>query len=127
MDKTFLVIDGVWIEDMESNTCKVYEKDMSVYLEMISGRMVSEERGRAWVIELSFSSLNADALASLNAALADRRKHTITFLPPDGGTELRVSEFYLTSRPAPALASWVDDLPEWTDFNFVFEEVKPHD
>lgn len=126
MSKTFLTIDGIWLEDIESDGYKVYEKTLDVELRMVSGRMVREERGKVWVIEVSFSAIDPDTLTRLDTVIRSRKTHNIAFLPANGQTEVRTGEFLLTSLPTPALFSWLSDLPEWSGYSLIFEEVKPH-
>lgn len=126
-EKNFLIIDGVLIPDMESGSLKIYRKDLDVYIRMISGRMVCEKRGYYWVIEADFSDIDPDLLQLLDAALEETALHIITFLPPTGKTETRTSKFFLTKRPdSSALNSWQEELPEWGNFGYVFEEERAH-
>lgn len=127
MDKRdLLVIDNVLIPDMERDRLKIYEKDLDVELRMMSGRMVIEERGKIWVIEASFSEIDAGLLKELTDAMAGTQVHTIAFLPPTGGADLRSGRFILTKRPQPALKSWMAELPEWSGLEYTFEEEIPH-
>lgn len=125
-DKTFLIIDGILIPDMESESLKIYRKDLDVYLRMINGRLVDEKRGYYWVIEADFSDISNDLLKQLDAVLFANASHMITFLPSTGTTETVTTEFYLTSSPVPTLKSWLDELPEWSNFAYTFEEIRPH-
>ncbi len=126
-EKNFLIIDGILIEDMESGSLKIYRKDIDVYIRMISGRLVREKRGYYWVIEADFSDIDTNLLQRLDNVLFANESHMITFLPSTGGKDTFTTEFYLTSSPTPALKSWKDELPEWSNFSYVFEEIKPHD
>lgn len=125
-EKKFLIIDGVLIPDMESESLRIYRKDLDVYIRMVSGRLVCEKRGYYWVIEADFSDISNDLLKQLDSNLAAKKSHMITFLPSTGETGTITSEFYLTSSPSPALKSWMDELPEWSNFSYRFEEVQPH-
>lgn len=126
-DKNFLIIDGVLVKDMESGSLRVYESDGDVFIRMVSKRLVCEESWKWWVIEADFSDIDTELLEQLFEVLASKKDHLITFLPSNGKAEIITSEFYLTSRPAPALKSWQDELPEWENVSYVFEEVRPHD
>lgn len=126
MDKTFLVIDGILIPDMESGSLRIYQRDLGEYIRMINGRLVNEDRGYIWVIEADFEDIDTELLQQIDAAMAAKKNHTIAFLPPNGAKELISSEFYLTSTPTPALKSWMEELPNWSGLAYVFEEIEPH-
>lgn len=127
MEKNFLIVDGVLVEDMESGSLKIYRKDLDVYIRMISGRQVCEKRGWYWVIEADFSDIDTELMERLDAVLMASTNHIITFLPSNGSAATVTGTFHLTSRPAPALKSWQEELPEWSGLSYVFEEVRPHD
>lgn len=126
MNNTFLIIDNILIPDMERGSLKIYRVPLDVTLRMISGRLTMEKRGYYWCIEANFSDIDTELLQQVDAALLARDTHTITFLPSTGGTETMTEEFYLTSSPKPGLKSWMEELPEWSGFSYVFEEVRPH-
>lgn len=126
-EKTFLIIDGVLIPDMETGSLKIYRRDLDVYVRMINGRLVCEKRGYYWVIEADFSDLDTGLLTQLDAVLFSKESHMVTFLPSTGTTDTITAEFYLTESPAPSLKSWQEELPEWSGFFYRFEEVRPHD
>lgn len=125
-EKNFLIIDGILIPDMESNSLKIYQKDLDQYIRMISGRLVCEGRGYYWAIEADFSDIDAGLLNRLDNALAAKKEHQITFLPPTGKAETITSAFYLTGKPVPSLKSWMEELPEWSGVSYTFEEVRPN-
>lgn len=126
-EKNFLLIDGILIKDMESGSLKIYRKDLDVYIRMINGGLVCEKRGYYWVIEADFSDIDTELLSLLDGVLFTNESHMITFLPSTGTTKTITSEFYMTGSPAPALKSWMDELPAWSSLSYTFEEVEPHD
>lgn len=126
MDKNFLIIDGVLIPDMEAGSLKVYREDTDVYMRMISGRLVCEKRGYYWKIAADFSDIDTGLLEQLDGVLFSQKSHMITFLPSTGAKETITSEFYMTESPEPNLKSWQEELPEWADLSYTFEEVRPH-
>lgn len=126
MNKTFLIIDNILIPDMERNSLKISRVPLDVTIRMISGRLVMEKRGYYWRIEASFSDLDTELLQQIDAALLASDTHTITFLPPTGGKDVQTEQFYLTSGPKPGLKSWMEELPEWSGFSYVFEGIQPH-
>lgn len=69
---TFLVIDGVPVEDVEADDYSAYEEEYSVSERMISGRRVEELGAVYWVVEVNYSAINIDTLAALQAQLRTR-------------------------------------------------------
>lgn len=126
-DKTFLIVNNILIPDMERDSLSIFETPLDQYLRMISGRMVIEERGSIWTIQANFEDIDTALLKELTSSLKSNWVHNITFLPPDGGTELVTSRFVLIQQPNPVLRSWQFDLPEWGTLSYVFEEENPHD
>lgn len=126
-EKNFLIIDGILIPDMESKSLKIYRKDLDVYIRMVNGRLVCEKRGYYWVIEADFSDIDTELLKQLDTVLFSNKSHMITFLPATGETDTVTKEFYMTSSPEPALKSWQEELPEWSDFAYKFEEIRTHE
>lgn len=128
MNKNFLIINNVLIPDLLENAISIYKKDLDQYIRMIGGNLVCEEVGYVWMIEVNRGEIDADNLRTLDAALYKNGKElTIAFLPPDGSTNMIVSQFFMTEGPKPSLKSWVNELPEWSGYTMTFEEVDAHD
>lgn len=126
-ENLFLSIDGIEIEDLEEGDYTAFEQELGVSERMISGRRVEELRATIWVVEISYSSIDAETMARLSAALKSKRQHELFFLPSTGGTELVNGMFHLVEQPAPALARWGDGGPMWQDYTLRFEEIDGHD
>lgn len=124
--KDFLIINQILIPDMERDSLTIYENPLDQYLRMVSGRLVAEERGRIWVIKADFDEIDHELLNELTASLCSRWAHDIAFLPPNGGTDIVSSRFYLTQQPNPQLRSWQDEYPMWSTLEYTFEEIEPH-
>ena len=125
---TFLVIDGVPVEDVEADDYSAYEEEYSVSERMISGRRVEELGAVYWVVEVNYSAIDIDTLAALQAQLRTRREHQLFFLPSTGGTGMVSGVFHLTARPKPSLNNWRNGgAPGWHGVTLRFEEVEGHD
>ena len=127
-ENAFLVIDGIEIEDLEQDDYTAYEEELGVSDRMFSGRHVEELRATVWVVELRYSSIDAETMARLNVAFKASRRHQLFFLPSTGGTELATGWFHLTALPQPSLNRWrgAED-PVWSDYTLRFEEIDGHD
>lgn len=128
MEETlFLSIDGVEVEDLEEGDYTAYEQELGVSERMISGRRIEELRATIWVVEISYSSIDAVTMAQLSALFKAKRQHELFFLPSTGGTELVNGLFHLVEQPAPSLTRWGDSGPMWQDYTLRFEEIDGHD
>lgn len=127
-DNLFLSIDGVEIEDAEEGNYTAYEQELGVSDRMISGRLVEELRATVWVVEVSYSSIDADTMERLQTALKSTRKHQLFFLPSTGGKTLQSGFFHMTTQPQPTLTRWRSgSTPLWSGFTLHFEEINGHD
>ena len=125
-ENMFLSIDGFEVPDLEEGDYTAYEQELGVSERMISGRRIEELRATIWVVELNFSAIDAETMATLNAILKASREHQLFFLPSTGGDELVNGVFHLVEQPAPALSRWDASGPMWSDYALRFEEVDGH-
>ena len=125
-ENMFLSIDGFEVPDLEEGDYTAYEQELGVSERMISGRRIEELRATIWVVELNFSAIDAETMATLNAILKASREHQLFFLPSTGGEELVNGVFHLVEQPAPALSRWDASGPMWSDYALRFEEVDGH-
>lgn len=125
-ENMFLSIDGFEVPDLEEGDYTAYEQELGVSERMISGRRIEELRATIWVVELNFSAIDAETMATLNAILKASREHQLFFLPSTGGEELVNGVFHLVEQPAPALSRWDASGPMWSDYALRFEEVNGH-
>lgn len=127
-ENLFLNIDGVNVDGIEEGDYTAYEQELGTFERMISGRMIEELRAKVWVIEVSYGDIDMDTLSLLTAAMSNTRTHQITFLPPNGSTELVSSQFHLTTLPQPTLSRWLPGTtPMWSGYTLHFEEINGHD
>ena len=125
-ENMFLSIDGFEVPDLEEGDYTAYEQELGVSERMISGRRIEELRATIWVVELNFSAIDAETMATLNAVLKASREHQLFFLPSTGGEELVNGVFHLVEQPAPALSRLDASGPMWSDYALRFEEVDGH-
>lgn len=125
-ENMFLSIDGFEVPDLEEGDYTAYEQELGVSERMISGRRIEELRATIWVVELNFSAIDAETMATLNTVLKASREHQLFFLPSTGGDELVNGVFHLVEQPAPALSRWDASGPMWSDYALRFEEVDGH-
>lgn len=111
---------------------------MGVDVEMISGRIVREVRGSAWVISYQYGYFDTETKNKVISACEKGRKQAITcgFLPQDSEDgSLTYSRFFVTSFSRPKFM-WSrtvtvngeeTDVPMWADFSVELREVSPSD
>ena len=113
---TQLILDGVALPYVSGDRYSAHPATLSRQVEMISGRVVSEERGKVWRITCRA------ALAVLRAGTP----FTAAFLP-DNGDELVSAEVLVESLTDPTFAFTSHGVPRWHNVGFTLREVRPHD
>ena len=134
-----LIIDGVEMPESQKGGYKADKVELSVDIQMISGRLVREVRGNVWEISYSYGWFSdADRQTVLAACEKGLREPiSVGFLPPDStGEELTYSTFLVTSLQRPTfywsrIDGFDDDEPissgVWADFSVTLREVEPSD
>lgn len=103
-------------------------------VEMVSGRMVRELRGRVWEISYQYGFFVEEMKNRVIAACRKGCGEPIMcdFLPPESGGELSQGRFLVTSFSPPKF-KWSKPRPDgvrvplWADFSVSLREVKPSD
>ena len=122
---TQLIINGQTLPNVSRDRYRCYEEVLGVNLEMASGRMVTELRGKVYRIEWSYDYLPSAAKDAILTALRGGNV-TVTFLP-DVGTEVKTSTFLCTSITEPTLAFIRGGVAYWHNLGFSLREVRSHD
>ena len=105
---------------------RCYPDTLSTQVEMISGRMVEEERGHVQIIEYSYDYMGNVLMRQALEVLRSGKSFPVAYLP-DGGDELVSGVFLCTSLTQPTFAFSKQGVPYWHNFAFTLREVKPHD
>jgi hypothetical protein len=105
---------------------RCYPTKLTEQLEMISGRVVTEIRGTVQVIEYAYDYMPDSQYKALLTALRSNPPLTVTYLPDDS-SDMRTSDFIVTSYPTPTFAFAKGNKPYWHNVAFSMREVKPHD
>lgn len=139
---TQLILDtggaAVQLPESQKGGYTAQKTTMGVDVEMISGRIVREVRGSAWVLSYQYGYFDTETKNKVITACEKGRKQAITcgFLPQgsDDGA-LTYSNFFVTSftRPKfmwsrPVFIDGVENsVPMWADFSVELREVSPSD
>lgn len=126
---TQLIIEGIKMPEVNKNKYKAEEVPLSKLVEMISGRMVIEERGKVWTISCAYNYLYDPDGTILPLVLNTIRggKPFIANFLPDNGKELLTSSFVTTAYTSPTMSFSVEGVPYWTGLSFTLREEEPHD
>lgn len=129
---TQLILDvggmAVALPESQKGGYTAYEEDLSVEIEMISGRMVSELRGVVWRVNYQYGWFNDEDKARVIAASRKGRRTPIlcSFLPPERAERITAS-FFVTDFSEPKFMWSSDGKPLWGDFSLSLREERPHD
>lgn len=139
---TQLILDtgGYSISLPESVKCgyQAYREDLSVEVQMVTGRIVREIRGTVWKVLYQYGYFDSDTKNKVIAACQKGRREPITcgFLAPESSEELTYSQFFVTAFSSPkfmwsALSTDAGGekqvVPMWADFSVELREVRPSD
>lgn len=121
-----LIINGVYLPKTSHDRYQCYPKELSVSLEMISGRMVREVRGHVWAISYSYDYMGNELWRRLAAELRAGKPLTVQYLP-DNSDSMSSGVFLVESITNPTFAFSKDGVGYWHNVGFTLREVKPHD
>lgn len=123
---TQLILNGVKLPQTSHDRYACWEEDLSVQLDMITGRRVIESRGKVWKASYSFDTLDAGTLRLLLAVLRSGAPFPATVLPDDRD-ETVTSIFVVEAFTPPTFAFAVDGKAVWHNLAFTIREEEPHD
>lgn len=134
-----LIIDGVEMPESQKGGYKANKVELSVDIQMISGRLVREVRGNVWEISYQYGWFDDAAMNRVLAVCEKglREPVSVGFLPPgSAGEELTYSTFLVTElqRPTFYWSRITEETEEgpvsagvWGDFSVSLREVSPSD
>lgn len=121
-----LIVNGLALPVARGDRYSCYEEDLGTQLEMISGRMVTELRGKVQVISWSFDYLPDEVVRPLLATLRSGGPFPVQYLP-DNADQLAAGSFIKTSLTNPTFAFGRGGRAYWHNIAFTLREVAPHD
>lgn len=120
-----LILNGVALPYVSRDRYSAHPVTLSRQVEMISGRIVEEQRGKVWQISYSADYIG-DALCRQALEVLRGGSFTATFLP-DNGDELISTTVRVESLTDPTFAFTSHGVPKWHNLAFTLREVAPHD
>lgn len=122
---TQLIINGLILPQTSRDKYSCYEEDLGSQLEMISGRMVTELRGKVQIVTWSYDYLGDALCRPLLATLRSGRSFPVSYLP-DSSDNLVSGQFLKTSLTNPTFAFSRGGKAFWHNIAFTLREVSPH-
>lgn len=116
---------GIVLPQTSRDKYRCYEGNLSVRLEMISGRMVEEIRGRVYYAEYAYDYMGNDLMRRVLAVLRAGGAFEAAVLPDHQDTMIS-SQFICTELSQPTFAFSKRGQPYWHNFSFKMREVRPH-
>ena len=121
-----LILNGILLQESSKDRFSCWEEDLSVQVDMISGRRVVETRGKIWKASYSFDYMGNEKLRQVLAVLRSGGPFLASVLP-DNSDEMVSSYFLLDSITQPTFAFSKGGVGLWHNLAFTLREVEPHD
>ena len=118
--------DTIFLPQVSRDKYSCWEEMLSVQLEMISGRVVIEKRGKVWKASYEYDYMGNDLMRQALAVLRSGAPFRAAVLP-DNSDELITSVFITEELSPPKFAFSRNGTPYWHNFSFVIREEEPHD
>lgn len=120
-----LIINGLVLPVTSRDKYSCYEEDLGSQLEMVSGRMVTELRGKVQRITWSYDYLPDEIVRPLLATLRSGGSFPVQYLP-DTADQLGSGQFLKTALTNPTFAFGRGGKAYWHNIAFSLREVSPH-
>lgn len=123
---TQLVIGGVALPETSRDKYSCYEELFTKSVEMISGRIVQEVRGKVWIATYSYDYMGNEKLRQVLAVLRSGQSFQAQILPDNADTVITINAICTDLTP-PTYAFSRDGVGLWHNLAFSIREVSPHD
>lgn len=115
---------GLALPQTSGDKYRCYEGDLSQRLEMISGRIVEEVRGKVYFAEYAYDYMGNEMMRRVLAVLRGGPFEAAVL--PDHQDTMVSSRFLCTELTNPSFAFSKRGEPYWHSFSFKMREVSPH-
>lgn len=123
---TQLVIGGVTLPETSRDKYSCYEELLTKSIEMASGRIVQEVRGKVWIATYSYDYMGNDKLRQVLAVLRSGQYFQTQILPDSSDSMITINAICTDLTP-PTYAFSRDGVGLWHNLAFSIREVSPHD
>lgn len=122
---TQIILDGIPLPEASFSKYACWEELLSVQVEMISGRMITEIRGKVWKATWSYDYLDNNTTKRILAVLRSGKTFIAAVLP-DNSNKMISSTFLVENQTRPTFLCSDNGEPLWHGLSFTIREVKPH-
>lgn len=123
---TQIILDGTPLPETSFGKYACWEETLSVQVQMISGRMVTEVRGMVWKVKWSYDYLDNETTQRILSVLRSTRPIQAAVYP-DSKSQMVTGRFLVESITPPVFLCSDDGKPVWHGLGFTLREVDPHD
>lgn len=120
-----IILGGVLLPQASFDKYACWEEDLSVQLDMISGRRVIERRGVVWRVRWAYDYLE-DEICRPALAVLRSGGPIIAAVLPDNADEMVTASFVAESVTEPTFLIDDDGRAVWHGLGFVLREERPH-
>ena len=121
-----LIVNGIYRPESSKDKYPCDPGELSVNVEMISGRTVREVRGHVQMITWSYDYMGNTLWRQLAAVLRGNTAFPVSYLPDDSDT-MATGTFLVDSITQPTFAFSKGGVGLWHNVGFTLREVTPHD
>ena len=121
-----MILNGILLPRSSHDRYSCWEEDLSVQVDMISGRRVIESRGKVWKASYQFDTMGNETLRQVLSVLRSGAPFIATVLP-DIRDETITTSFLVESLTPPTFAFEADGKAVWHNLAFTIREEIPHD
>lgn len=121
---TQINLNGLALPEVSRDRYSCWEEDLSVQVEMISGRVVIESRGKVWKASYQYDYMGNTLLRLLLAQLRTGAPVMATVLTDSGETV--TGRFVVESVTQPTFAFSRGGEGLWHNVGFTLREERPH-
>nr|DAE47309.1 MAG TPA: hypothetical protein [Caudoviricetes sp.] len=121
-----LIVNGIYLPETSKDKYQCYPGELSVNVEMISGRTVREVRGHVQMITWSYDYMGNTLWRQLAAVLRGNTAFPVSYLPDDGDA-MATGTFLVDYITQPTFAFSKGGVGLWHNVGFTLREVTPHD
>lgn len=126
---TQIILGGLPLPEVSRGSYRCWPEDLSVQLDMISGRRVIETRGTVWKVSYSYDYMGEALMRQALAVLRSGAPFIASVLP-DNSDEMVTSRFLTESLSPPGMAfsrrQGDKEKAFWHQIAFTLREERPH-
>lgn len=121
-----LILNGIYLPETSRDRYSCYEELLGTQIQMISGRTVTEVRGKVQKITYAYDYMGNDLCRQILLVLRTGEPLVVSYLADDSD-ELKTGMFLVESLVNPTFAFSKRGVPYWHNLSFTLREVTPHD